>query len=385
MVETGVQMSRPEVSVVVVNLNGKKHLEHLLPSLMAQDLPKGAMEVVLVDNGSTDDSLAFAAKHFPGIRFVPLQKNYGFATANTEGVKAAKGRCVALVNNDMKVPLDWLRHFLDDAEEGTVLAGRILDWEGRKIDFVRGLLTFDGHAFQEGQGFPIAQAPPPEATPLPFPCGGNCFFERDLYIASGGFDADFFAYLEDVDWGRRLWLTGHQVKACPGAVVRHRGSATGLKLGMYKRAFLFEKNAFLTFYKNMEEPFFRALLPAVLMTWEHRVAALMKADPGTHPLVLDPYRQKIKSDTVRIKSSHLVNHLRAFRWVHENFHALGKKRRLVQAGRKSSDAEYFKLFPLHLVPTYPGDDLLFTNPAFLELLPTEPKLVPRALDTILHA
>jgi GT2 family glycosyltransferase len=285
----------------------------------------------------------------------------------------------------MKVPPDWLRHFFDKEEKGTVLAGRILDWAGKKIDFVRGLLTFDGHAFQEGQGLPAGQAPPPEAEPLPFPCGGNCFFERDLYLSTGGFDADFFAYLEDVDWGRRLWLGGHRVAACPGAVANHRGSATGLKLGMFNRAFLFEKNAFMTFYKNMEEPHFRALLPAVLMAWEHRLAALMKADPGTHPLALDPYRQKVRSDTVRIRSSHLVNHLRAFRWVHENLMALGKKRRLVQAQRKNSDAEYFKLFPLHLVPTYPGDDLLFSNPAFLDLLPAEPKLVPRALGTILHA
>jgi GT2 family glycosyltransferase len=383
-VEAGAPVSRPEVSVVVVNLNGRKHLEHLLPALAAQDLPTGAVEVVLVDNGSTDDSLALAAKKFPDTRFIPLRRNYGFATANTEGIKAARGRHIALVNNDMKVPPDWLRHFLDQAEEGTVLAGRILDWDGRRIDFVRGLLTFDGHAFQEGQGLPVSQAPPPEAVPLPFPCGGNCFFGRDLYLATGGFDADYFAYLEDVDWGRRLWMMGHRVIACPGAVARHRGSATGLKLGMFKRAFLFEKNAFMTFYKNMEEPFFRALLPAVMMAWEHRIAALMKADPGTHPLALDPYRQKVKSDTVRIKSPHLVNHLRAFRWIHENLHALGKKRRQVQAGRKASDVEYFKMFPLHLVPTYPGDDLLFTTPAFLELLPAEPAVVSRALGTILH-
>ena len=379
-------MTRPEVSVVVVNLNGKKHLEHLLPSLMAQDLPKGTVEVVLVDNGSTDGSLAFAAKSFPGIRFVPLQKNFGFAAANTEGIKAAKGRHIALVNNDMKVPPGWLRHFLDHAKEGTVLAGRILDWEGKKIDFVRGLLTFDGHAFQEGQGLPLAQAPQPlEAEPLPFPCGGNCFFDRELYLSTGGFDSDFFAYLEDVDWGRRLWLGGHRVVACPGAVVNHRGSATGLKLGMFNRAFLFEKNAFMTFYKNMEEPLFRALLPAVLIAWEHRLAALMKAEPGTHPLALDPYKQKVGSDTVRIKSDHLINHLRAFRWVHENFRALGGKRRLVQSERKIPDAGYFKQFPLHLVATYPGDDLLFTNPAFLELLPEEPKLVLRSLNSILHA
>jgi GT2 family glycosyltransferase len=383
VVEEGLPVSGPNLSVVVVNLNGRKHLEHLLPSLEAQDLPRERLEVVLVDNGSTDDSLAFAAKALPGVRFVPLRKNHGFAAANTEGVKAARGRWIALLNNDMKVSPHWAAAYLDAARPGTVLSGTILDWGGRRIDFVRGLLTFDGHAFQDGQGLPAPEAAP--AGPLPFPCGGNCCFERDLYLGTGGFDEDFFAYLEDVDWGRRLWIAGHRVEACPSAVAHHRGSATGLKLGLFKRAFLFEKNAFMTFYKNMEEPLFRALLPAVLMAWEHRLAVLLKADPGSHPIRLDPYRQKVRSDTVKLKSAHLANHLRAFRWVHENLHLIGEKRKAVQAGRKFPDMEYLELFPLHLVPTYPGDDLLFSNPAFLDLLPQEPPLVRRSLDSIVHA
>jgi len=381
----GVPVSRPDVSVIVVNYNGRKHLEQLLPTLEAQTLPSDAFEVILVDNGSTDDSLAWTAKRHPRTRFVPLKENHGFAGASGEGIQAALGDHVALVNNDCRVEPGWLEAFSSQAERDTVLSGRILNWEGDRIDFVRGILTFDGHAFQLHQGFPLHREEPAGDPDLPFPCGGNCFFPRELYLRTGGFDPDFFAYLEDVDWGWRLWQRGRRVRYCPEALVRHRGSATGVRLGLFKRAFLFERNAFMVFYKNAEDPLFHALLPAVMMAWEHRLSALLKQDPGSWALMRDPYRDAPKKGKVSVGNDHVVNHWRAFQWIHHHLRELHEKRREVQEARERPDREFLERFPLWLIPTYPGDDLLFTNPAFLDLLPRDLPLKRAALTDILQA
>jgi GT2 family glycosyltransferase len=378
-------MSRPDVSVIVVNHNGRKHLEHLLPTLEAQTLPASAFEIILVDNGSTDDSLAWTARRHPRVRFVSLKENHGFAGANGEGIKAALGEYVALVNNDCRVDPGWMEAFMARADADAVQSGRILNWEGDRIDFMRGILTFDGHAFQLHQGFPVDREPSGGDPDLPFPCGGNCFFPRDLYGRTGGFDRDFFAYLEDVDWGWRLWQQGARVRYCPEALVHHRGSATGIRLGLFKRAFLFEKNAFMVFYKNAEDPLFHALLPAVMLAWEHRLATLMKQAPGAWVLLQDPYRDAPKKAKLEVSNEHVINHWRAFQWILHHLGELHNKRCKVQERRTRTDREFLERFPLWLIPTYPGDDLLFSNPAFLDLLPRDLPLKKAALSDILKA
>lgn len=373
----------PDVSVVIVNFNGKKHLEELIPTLLEQNIPRSRFEIVLVDNGSSDDSLSYVSSKFRDIRLVPLIKNFGFATANWEGIKASAGKYIALVNNDCRVEPNWLEEFLKNSEENTVLSGKILSWDGKKFDFVGGILTFDGHAFQDKQGFPIDSLYYLKRGFLPFPCGGNCFFERKIFLKTGGFDSDFFAYLEDVDWGWRLWLSGYRVKFVPEATVYHKGSATGLELGMFKRAYLFERNAFLVFFKNMEETLLKELLPAVLLTLQHRIYYLIKEDKGFGTIQLDPYKNPKKREIIQSNNAHIINHLRAFYSLQENLYGLYKKRKEVQKVRVFSDFEYFKLFPLHIIPTYLGDEILFTNPLFLNILPKSLSFIKMDLGEVI--
>lgn len=373
----------PDVSVVIVSLNGKKHLEKLIPTILEQNIPKKSFEIILVDNGSKDGTLSFISSKFKDIRFVPLPDNYGFSTANWEGIKAAQGKYIALVNNDCRVKENWLETFLNSIEENTVLSGKILSWDGKKVDFIGGILTFDGHAFQNFQGFPSENFKDLKKEYLPFPCGGNCFFEKDIFIKTDGFDPDFFAYLEDVDWGRRLWISGYKVKFVPDATVYHKGSATGINLGIFKRAYLFERNAFLVFYKNMEENLLKELLPSVLLTFQHRLYFLMKEDKGFGAIQLDPYKNNTKKEKIKSYSSHLINHLRAFFSIEENLYGINKKRNLVQKRRVFSDFEYFKIFPMHIIPTYLGDEILFTNPLFLNLLPKSLNFIKKGLREVI--
>jgi GT2 family glycosyltransferase len=373
----------PDISVIIVSYNGKKHLELLLPKILEQNIPKYNFEIVLVDNGSRDDTLSFVSSKFKDIRIIPLKKNYGFSTSNWEGIKTAQGKYIALINNDCKVDSNWLENFLENVEENTILSGKILSWDGRKIDFIDGILTFDGHAFQKYQGFPLKDFDSSEKKYLPFPCGGNCFFEKEIFLKTGGFDSDFFAYLEDVDWGRRLWIYGYKVKFCPSSIVYHRGSSTGKNLGIFKRAYLFERNAFMVFYKNMEENLLKEFLPSVLLTFQHRLYYLLKEDSGFGTIQLDPYKNNKKREKIKSNSPHIINHLRAFFSLQENLYGIYKKREEVQKMRVFSDLEYFNLFPPHLIPTYLGDEVLFTNPLFLNLMPKSVNIIKKELKEII--
>ncbi len=152
-------------------------------------------------------------------------------------------------------------------------------------------MTFDGHAFQLDFRRPLATARVPEAgEELFFACGGNMLVRRASFLAAGGFAAEYFAYLEDVDLGWRLWAGGERILFAPAAVVRHRSSATSDLLGLYNRGFLFERNAFLTAYTNYEPGLWERMMPALLLTFMARTQALLAGNNrGGETLAIDPY------------------------------------------------------------------------------------------------
>src|SRR5262245_14032635 len=130
----------PTVSVVVLNYNGLRHLRTCFEALTALDYPSDRLELMLVDNGSSDDSLAFMREHFPGVRLVETGANLGFAAGNNYGAERATGEYVAFLNNDTRVEPDWLlemvKSLLADRDSGVVCTSSLmLDWDGEKIDF----------------------------------------------------------------------------------------------------------------------------------------------------------------------------------------------------------------------------------------------------------
>jgi GT2 family glycosyltransferase len=306
-----------KVSVAVVSWNGRRHLETLLPALAAQRDPGVPWEVLVLDNGSSDGTAAWLREHWldssPGdggltLRLVESAVNLGFCSGNNRLVEAAGGDAVAFLNNDTRPHPDWLAALVDALSAAppdvAAVSGRIVDWQGERLDFARGIMTFDGHAFQLGFRRPLAQAEargeiPDDGAELPFACGGNMLVRRDSFRAAGGFDDDYFAYLEDVDLGWRLWSGGERVTYAAGALVHHRSSATSDLLGLYNRGFLFERNAFLTAYKNYEESLWERMMPAILLTFQARALELLvEHNPGGAALALDPYAGHI-ADTAR--------------------------------------------------------------------------------------
>ncbi len=427
-----------KVSVAVLSWNGRQHLETCLEALAAQQVRQVDWEVLVLDNGSTDGTAAWMRERWGRdrrVRLVESPVNLGFCAGNNRLAAEADGDAVAFLNNDTRPEPGWLGALVEalaaSPADVAAVSGKIVDWNGERLDFGRGVMTFDGHAFQLDFRRPLAAARLPAAgEELPFACGGNMLVRRASFLAAGGFDESYFAYLEDVDLGWRLWSGGERIVFAPEAAVRHRSSATSDLLGLFNRGFLFERNAFLTAYKNYEPGLWERLMPAVMLTLTSRTQALLESNPGAEILRVDPYAGHIAntggndaeippattwegfkirwkgygpreflrrglrklgmgaaaapSAPPQITDERTVAQFRALHWLLGNLEGAAKSRAAVQGRRKRPDREIFERFPLYLVPTYPGDQTLFASPGFQAWLPEDVPIVKASLDEIME-
>lgn len=215
-----------DVSIIVLNWNGRQHLETCLTAVAAQH--GVSCETILVDNGSTDDSLELVRARFPWVRVVPLPDNRGFAGGNNAGAREAKGRYLAFLNNDTEAAPTWLGALLAGVDEAAGFAVTtsclvFMDDPSRIDSAGDGVLRWGG-AFKRYHGGSVEQAR--ESVEVFAACGGACLMSRRVFEELGGFDEDFFLSQEDVDLSYRARLLGYRVRYVADAVVRHRGSAT---------------------------------------------------------------------------------------------------------------------------------------------------------------
>jgi GT2 family glycosyltransferase len=364
----------------VVNWNSRDDTLACLAGVTAQAQALGAT-VTLVDNGSRDGSIAAVNKRFPEVRLLPLGRNFGFTGGLAAGLARSPGRNVIFLNNDATPEEGWLGALVEAIESApddvVSVGGKIVDPSGQLVDFIGGVMTFDGHAFQNSFRYPLASADEPSAgAELLFACGGNMISRREaLLTLGGGFDDDFFAYLEDVDFGWRTWLSGKRATYEPRAVVRHKSSATSNRLGDFERGVLFERNALQTVLKNAE--ILRELGAAALFAFLHRLHHYTtRRNKNARELTRAPMHGKRerprffgKAPLATIDDPLTAMQFRALEWIFANEKRIAEKRAAVQRTRKRPDAEIFARFPLHVVPTYPGDEALMSSALFRELLP----------------
>lgn len=407
-------------SVIVVVHAGAQRLEDSIVSLEA-GLAAEDFEVILVDNASPDRCSDAAAERWPGLHVIRSNRNLGFAGGVRLGANRAFGDVLILLNDDAAVEEGFVEAHLQtlaDNPNAAATAGRMTSWNGERHDFVRGGVTFDTHAFQIGQGWPVGEVSPPEAgEPLPFACGGNMAIRRDDWEAFGGFDDELFAYFEDVDLGWRLWAAGREVVAAPDAVARHRGSATSSGLGDFRRGVLFERNALRTFFAVADDECRAAFGPAVLATFLHRLSAFAEAQPELAAATADPFggsppppsrrerwrhrfAEKGMLGTVRhlaarvllgpqagapaLSDGHFLMQLRAADGFFAGLGDTETRRQRITASRTLPDREIVARFPRLVVPTYAGDEAFFASTAFRSLLPEGWAVEHRRLDEILH-
>ena len=253
-------------SVLVLNWNGRQHLDACLESVGALDVfapgapglprdPGLVDEVVLVDNGSTDGSAARARRRFPWVRVLENGTNLGFALGYDAAVPLVDGEWVALLNSDTRVLPGWLSalHAAAARHPGCgAVASRVLSWDGTRVDFVGADTFFTGHAWQRGLGAPAGEEEPPERELL-FGCAAALLVRREAFARHGGFDPDYFAFFEDVDLGWRMSLAGEATWLAPGAVVRHKLHGTFGSRPRARVRFLCERNALATAFKTFAE------------------------------------------------------------------------------------------------------------------------------------
>ncbi|MEO0249543.1 MAG: glycosyltransferase family 2 protein, partial [candidate division WOR-3 bacterium] len=239
-------LREPLFSVIIPSYNGARLLERCLSSLSHVRYPADRREWIVVDNGSSDGTQTMVRRRFPGTKIIRLPQNLGFTGGIAAGVSAAQGRYLVFLNNDMRVTPQWLEAF-DEVLRGqhaVCATGKILDRTGKYVDFIQGILLFDGHALQRFQGARAENFQGLQPHPTFIACGGNMAVRKDVFLSLGGFDRDFFAYTEDVDFSWRLHAAGFQIIFAPEAVTFHDHQATSNRLGRYRRGFLYERNAF---------------------------------------------------------------------------------------------------------------------------------------------
>jgi len=358
-----------DVSVVVLNFNGKRFLEDCLKSLAAQNYAADRFEVVFVDNGSSDDSVEFVRSSFPQVRVVTLPNNRGFAGGINAGVEAAKGEYVALINNDARAHPDWLKQGLGGFRSMDIgmVASKILTLDGKTIDYAGGALSFYGHGFKLGVNEPDeGQYDRPGDTLFASGCG--LFMTRALFLDSGGFDEDYFAFFEDVDLGWRLWAFGYRVTYEPSSIVYHRHHGTADTLGHERERFLLERNALMTVIKNYEGATLdRILAPAVMLTME-RGLAYSETDRRRYDLALGASGDKLEDETVTALT---MSHLLAVSEVIQKLPQIIAKRQRVQSRRLRGDAEILQLFRSALTPNIDHPQFLQSFSNLVESLELE--------------
>jgi hypothetical protein len=360
----------PLVSLIIANYNGAPYLSDCLNSVAALDYPRAALEVILVDNASTDDSVALARRALPGIQVLQQIANTGFAPACNAGARLARGDYLAFLNNDARVAPDWLNAllapFAANSPDLACVASTIVSWDGQHVDFVGGAVNAYGRAFQHDQGLPYDPGYYSEPRDLFFACGGAMVIRRAVFQEVGGFDADFVAYFEDVDLGWRLWLLGYRVVLAPLAVARHRLHATGARLETQRRFAISELNALRMVTKNYSEENLPRVLAASLLLGAQRAVLHGQVDRRAYefPGPLDTAEDDVQPLS-RLAASYVVA---MSRFADELPYWLAK-RAGIQARRVRSDAELFEKFPFVLVnPLFPWRRHVLVQHSALEAL-----------------
>ena len=246
-----------KIAVVILNWNGRKMLERFLPSVVEHSAPA---EVVVADNGSTDDSLAFLATHYPNLRVIAFDCNYGFAEGYNRALAQIEADYYVLLNDDVEVTPHWVEPVVAmmEADERVAVAQPKLLMYDQKETFeyagaAGGFIDRYGYPFCRGRMFDKVERDEgqyEEACDLFWASGAAMFVKSAVWKKLGGLDGDFFAHMEEIDFCWRVKNAGYRVRYCPEATVYHVGGGTLPKSSPRKTYLNFRNNRALL-YKNL--------------------------------------------------------------------------------------------------------------------------------------
>jgi GT2 family glycosyltransferase len=311
-----IQMPRA-VAILVLNYNGKEHLDNCFRSVLAQTGPQD--QLYLVDNGSTDGSVEYVKERYPAVRRILFEHNLGFAEAYNRAVRIVDEELVVFLNNDVEVEEGWLSGLKSGLEGSTgqvaACGSKILFYNSRGlVNHAGGKLTRIGGGIDLGFMKPNIQEGYHERC-VGCVSGASMIVPRSVFLSLGGFDPDFFAYFEDVDYCWRAWLVGFRVLYVPSSIMYHKFSATMGPLMKPERVFLGERNRLQTMLENLE---LRNLIQAVLISSAYLLSRVL--------FFLTQRRLMVA-----------LAILRGNWWVLRHFPGIIMKRRRVQRSRRLRD------------------------------------------------
>jgi GT2 family glycosyltransferase len=252
------------VTLVVLNYNGRELLPVILGSVDAQSARDFAVHVI--DDGSTDDSLAYLAERWPQVTVLPSEVNIGVAGSLARAIATAETEYVGLLNNDLELDPGWLDAMLAALEQHPAAAsadGKMLNFHRRdEIDGAGDLMGRNGYARRRGQG-ERDEGQYDEPGEVFSATGGGALYRRAAFELVGPFDRQLGAYYEDVDWGFRARLLGMTARYVPTAVSYHMGSATtGREPARYASQIV--RNQLLVVIKDFPAPLLLRHLPRIV-------------------------------------------------------------------------------------------------------------------------
>jgi GT2 family glycosyltransferase len=241
----------PEISVIILNWNGKQFLDDCLGAMRRQTFRD--FETILVDNGSGDGSVEYVHKHFPEVKLLALPENLGFTGGNIAGYAQAGGDLIVLLNNDTEAHPNWLEEI-----------HRASQLHSKAGSFASKMMYFDERGRVENCGFDLGisggtvdlgrdELDGPEWTQprkVFGGCGGAVAYRRGMLEAIGFLDPDFFMTYEDLDLSFRAQLCGFECSYIPGAIVYHRYRATNRETPS-RQVFYSQRNIEFAYLKNM--------------------------------------------------------------------------------------------------------------------------------------
>jgi GT2 family glycosyltransferase len=300
----------PRASIVLVNHNKGEQIFRCLQSL--GEASTADIEIILVDNASSDGSAGRVATEFPEIHLVRCPTNIGFGAGNNLGASLAKGEYLAFLNPDTVVEQGWLEALIKalegDPQLGLVTSKILLLQSPDQINTCGNDVHISGLTLCRGMGKPRSSFNLPEEVAAV--SGAAFVIRRALFEALGGFDADFFLYMEDTDLSWRARLIGYRILYVPGSLVYHDYFLRFTP----RKTFYQERNRYLMLLKCLKWQTLLTLLPALLLaelvTWGFE-------------LVHD--------------RRNLANKFRAYIWIARNWKTIQEKRNHIKSIRMEPD------------------------------------------------
>ncbi|MFU8812377.1 MAG: glycosyltransferase family 2 protein [Balneolaceae bacterium] len=258
----------PTFSIVIVTWNGLHHLQTFLPSVAETD--HSSFEIVIADNASNDDTVAWIRKQIPQCRIVTFDRNHGYCGGNNRAAAYCRGEILVFLNNDVRVEPNWLseleKPFADD--QASVVQPKIRSYtEPEKFEYAGasgGFIDRMGYPFCRGRLFETVEEDAgqyDEAIPVFWASGAALAIRRDLFDRLGGFDESFEFHMEEIDLCWRAWRYGHKVMVEPRSVVYHLGGGS-MPMGSTRKVYYNYRNSLLMLTKNHQHS---SLLPAIFL------------------------------------------------------------------------------------------------------------------------